>query len=129
MEYELKKQLNLLIQLAKSDNYFSDSEKETILRIGKEHGAEKAEVEILFESNEIKESLAPMTLTAKMDFLLDCIVVLMADAHIEEAEEKFAKQTACKLGFKEEVITFLINYQGMDKDTIKDLMVPYLIHN
>ena len=45
MEYPLKKQLRLLVQLAMSDTIFTDSERDTIRHIGVERGATQEEVD------------------------------------------------------------------------------------
>ncbi len=129
MDYLLKKQLHILIQLAMADNVFTDSEKETIVKIGRERGAAESEVDTIIEKPNLKESLMPMTLTQKMNFLLDSVMVVLADKKINPAEERFVRQIAKKLGFKEEVVNFLIEYQSMDRKVLKDLMIPYLIQD
>ena len=129
MDYLLKKQLHILIQLAMSDNVFTDSEKKTIIKIGKEHGGTESEIEKIIAKPNLKESLAPMTLTQKMDFLLDSMMVVLADEKINPAENKFVRQIAKKLGFKDDVVSFLIEYQSMDRKVVKDLMIPYLIQD
>ncbi len=129
MEYQIRKQLNILIQLAKSDKVFTDSEKKAILKIGRDRGCKESEVMELMEHPNMKDSLAPMTLSQKMDFILDTISVVIADEKINIEEENFAKQIAKKLGFRDHVINFLIEYQSMDRKALKDLMVPYLIQD
>lgn len=129
MDYEVKKQLNILIQLAKADNIFTDAEKAVIIKIGKEHGAEEPEVREMFDSKEISDSLAPMTLFHKSNFLLDMIMVLLADKEIHELEEKFSKKIAKNLGFKETVIDFLLEYNSLDRTVLIEMMIPYCIQN
>ena len=129
MDYQVKKQLHILIQLAKSDEEFTDLEKKAILKIGKERGGRESEINEIMENPNMNESLAPMTLTQKMDFLLDSISVVIADEKINPAEEKFAQQIAKKLGFRTSVVDFLIEYQSMDRKVLKDMMVPYLIQD
>lgn len=118
-----------MIQLAMSDNVFTDSEKNTIIKIGKEHGGLESEIKEIIAKPNLKESLVPMTLIQKMDFLLDSILVVMADEKINPAEDRFVRQIAMKLGFKEEVVSFLIEYQSMDRKVQKDMMVPYLVQD
>ncbi len=127
MEYRLKKQLSILVQLAKVDNVFTDSEKATILRIGKGYGIEESEIRLLFEDHEISDSLVPMTMFQKSNFLLDMVLVLLADKEIHEKEQSFAIQIAKKLGFKEKIIEFLIEYSSRDRDVLIEMMIPYLI--
>lgn len=127
MEYQLKKQLSILVQLAKADNIFTDSEKNTIIKIGTEHGAEENEIRYLFDDHAIEDSMAPMTMYQKANFLIDIIMVLIADAEIHPKEEAFAKSVAKKLGFQEKVIDFMLEYNSVDREVIQDMMLPYLI--
>ena len=68
-----------------------------------------------------------MNLVQKADLLLDSVLVVMADRRIEDDEAFFVRQLARKLGFREEVVTFLIEYQTMDRSVLHELMIPYLI--
>ena len=126
MDHLLQKKLHTLVQLAMSDNKFTDSEREIIVRIGKEHGALESEIDKIIANPKLKESIAPMTLIQKMDFLLDNILVVIADEKINPAEDKFVRQIAKKMAFKEEVVSFLIEYQSMDRKVLKDMMIPYI---
>ena len=129
IDYRVKKQLHILIQLAKADNVFSEAEKEAIRKIGLENGADKKEIEKMFDSSDISDSLAPMTLYQKSNFLLDMIMVLLADKEIHEKEENFSKVIATKLGFKESVIDFLLEYNSLDRSVLMEMMIPYCIQN
>ena len=129
MDYQVKKQINILIQLAMSDREFTDSEKDVIVKIGRAKGCLESEIRRLIDLPDIQEALAPMTLTQKMDFLLDSVAVVLADDKISDEEEAFARQIATKVGFREEVIKFLIEYQTMDRKVLKDMMIPYLVQD
>jgi uncharacterized tellurite resistance protein B-like protein len=127
MEYQLKKQLSILIQLAKADDIFTEDEQKAIIRIGEKHGANENEIRYLFDDHGIEDSLAPMTMFQKSNFLLDIIMVLMADQEIHEKEEAFAKHIATCLGFQDKVVDFLLSYNNIDRDVAQEMMIPYLI--
>lgn len=127
MDYLVKKQIHILVQLAKADNVFTDAEKAAILKIGLDKGAAKEDIEAMYDSTEILDSLAPMTLFQKSNFLLDMMMVLLADKEIHEMEESFSKKIATKLGFKDSVIDFLLEYNSLDRSVLIEMMIPYLI--
>lgn len=126
MDDLVRKQLHVLVQLAGTDDTFDESEKKVIIRIGKEKGAMQSEIEEIITAPNLKEGLAPMDLTQKIDFILDTIAVIIADKKINPEEEKFAYRIVQKLGFREKVIDFLLEYQSMDRKVLKDMMIPYL---
>lgn len=126
MDYLKKKQLHILVQLAKADDNFTDSEKNAIRRIGKTYLVEETEVEQIIQHPVIQEILAPMELIQKMDFLIDSMAVLLADNEIHESEDRFIRSLASKLGFKDPVITFLMEYHTMERKPLKDMMLKYI---
>jgi hypothetical protein len=127
MEYRIKKQISILIQLAKIDNVFTDAEKTAILKIGAKYGVDESEVKQLFDSEEMSDSLAPMTLYQKANFLIDMILVLLADKEIHEKEEGFTKMICRRLGFNDAVVDFLIEYNTVDRAELVEMMLPYTV--
>lgn len=127
LDFQKKKQLSILVQIAKVDEEFADSERATIERIGKKYGATSTELEDIFNSASITESLAPMTVTEKMDFMMDCILVVIADSVVTTSEEYFARQMAEKLGFNQDVVAFLIKNKDASREEMKELMISYLV--
>ncbi len=109
------------------DEDFSVEEKEVISRIGKKYGASETELEEIYQSPPINESLAPLSIVEKMDFMMDCILVVLADNVFTSSEEYFARQMAAKLGFRQEVVGYLISNKEMDREQMRELMLPYLI--
>ncbi len=76
----------------------------------------------------INESLAPMSVTEKMDFIIDCMLVILADDMVTNSEESFAITMAKRLGFKKEVVPYLIENKATDRHAIKDQLLPFLVH-
>jgi uncharacterized tellurite resistance protein B-like protein len=126
MDYQKKKQLHILVQLALADNNFTESEKNAIRRIGLSYDIAEDEIESIISNPEMQESLAPMEVSQKMDFLIDSMAVLLADKEIHESEDRFIRSLASKLGFKDPVITFLMEYHTMERHPLKDMMLKYL---
>ncbi|MFY0600217.1 MAG: hypothetical protein JXR03_11140 [Cyclobacteriaceae bacterium] len=128
LDYQKKKQLGILIKIATVDEEFADSEKNVIEKIAKRYGASADEIDQLFESYDFSESLAPMLVVDKMDFMMDCMLVILADNVVTISEESFALTMATKLGFKHEVIPFLIKNKDTSREEMKDLLISYFTH-
>jgi len=128
MDYQKKKQLGILVKIAMVDEEFAEEEKAVIAKISKKYGASEQELEELFNSPPINQSLAPMKVIEKMDFMMDCILVVLADHLVTNSEQSFSRQIASNLGFKEEVVPFLIDHKDVSRQEMYDLMLPYLNH-
>ncbi|MEQ9302732.1 MAG: hypothetical protein RJQ14_02360 [Marinoscillum sp.] len=127
LDFQKKKQLGILVKIAMVDEDFADAEKAVIKKISKTYGATDQELEEIISSPSINETLAPMSITEKMDFMMDCILVVLADDLVANSEEYFARQMAGNLGFKQEVVAFLIAHKDTSREEMRELMLPYLI--
>jgi uncharacterized tellurite resistance protein B-like protein len=127
METLLKQQIQVLVQLALVDREFDEAEKAAITKIGLENGGNQQEIDGLLNHSHVVETFEPMTDEQRMNFMIDCIMVVIADDKINPQEDQFVKNLADKLGFKKEVVTFLIEYQTMDRHILRDLMKSYLL--
>lgn len=125
LDFQKKKQLGILVKIAMVDEEFADEEKAVIRKISETYGASNDELEEIFNSPDINDSLAPMGITEKMDFMMDCILVVLADDLVANSEEYFARQMASRLGFKQEVVTFLIQNKDTSREQMRELMLPY----
>ena len=83
-----------MVKIAMVDEDFADEEKEVIRRISKEYGATDKEIEDIFNSPPTTDSLAPMTVNDKMEFIMDCMLVILADKVVTNSEDYFAKHIA-----------------------------------
>ncbi|XOV91971.1 MAG: hypothetical protein ACFHWX_17400 [Bacteroidota bacterium] len=127
LDFQKKKQLSIMVKIAMVDEDFADEEKAVIRKISKRYGATDHEIEEIFNSPPTTESLTPMTVNDKMDFMMDCILVVLADKVVTSSEDYFAKHIATSLGFKTEVVPFLIENKDASRDEMKESLLPYLV--
>lgn len=128
LDFQKKKQLSILVKIAMVDEEFAEQEKNVIQKISQKYGASDAELQEIFNSPSLSYSLAPMTIMDKMDFMMDCMLVILADDIVTSSEEYFARQIAQTLGFNPEVVPFLTKNKGINRAKMKELMLPYLIN-
>ncbi|MFT4833398.1 MAG: hypothetical protein ACI83W_001692 [Marinoscillum sp.] len=126
IDFQKKKQLSILVQIAKVDEDFAEQEKLAIRKIGERYGATQADMDELFSNSDIAESLNPMSVMDKMDFMMDCILVIVADDVVTNSEEYFAYQMASNLAFAPEVVPYLIANKDVSREEMRELMMGYL---
>ncbi len=127
LDFQKKKQLSIMVKIAMVDEDFAEEEKAVIKKISDRYGATDKEIEEIFNSPPTSESLTPMTVNDKMDFMMDCILVILADKVVTSSEDYFAKHIATSLGFKTEVVPFLIQNKDVSREEMKEKMLPYLV--
>ena len=108
MDIITKKKLNILIQLAEADKHFAKSEREMIFKIAKDREFPENIVEALIRNPEPIDSLGALSLDQKFDYLQSCIELIFVDQKIFESELIFGRGIAIKLGFKKNVVDYLI---------------------
>jgi uncharacterized tellurite resistance protein B-like protein len=124
MDIVTKKQLNILIQLAEADKHFARSEREIIFRIAKERKFPEEMVHELIRNPEPIESLGALSQDQKFDYLMSVMELLFADHNVFESEIIFCKSIAIKLGFKKNVIDYLLeNYDKLDRPALKEAVL------
>ena len=128
LDFQKKKQLGILVKIAMVDEQFAELEKEAIKKISKSYGATAAELDEIFKSPHINEGLAPMSVSEKIEFMLDCMLVILADDMVTVSEKAFAITMAKRMGFKKEVVSYLIDNKSVDQSLIKDRLLPFLTH-
>lgn len=126
LDFQQKKQLSILVKIAMVDEDFAEQEKNVIRKISKKYGATEEELQEIFNSPDYNESLAPMSVMDKMDFMMDCMLVVLADEMITSSEEYFARQMASKLGFDQEVVAYLISHKDTSREEMRELMLPFM---
>jgi uncharacterized tellurite resistance protein B-like protein len=112
MDIITKKKLNILIQLAEADKHFARAEREMILKIAQDRKFPEEEVNQLIRSPEPIDTLGALSNDQKFNYLKDCIDLIFADQKVFESEVIFTKSIAIKLGFKKNVVDFLIENSG-----------------
>lgn len=128
LDFQKKKQLGILVKIAMVDEQFDLLEKDAITKISQSYGASAEELDQIFKSPHINEGLAPMSVSEKIDFMIDCMSVILADEMVTVSEETFAITMAKRLGFKKEVVSYLIENKIGSRETTKDQLIPFLTH-
>lgn len=119
MDIVTKKQLNVLIHLAKADKHFAQEERDLIKRIAHQRNFPEEQLNQLLDEPEPIESLGALSLGQKFEYLKNSVELIFADQKVHESEVRFSKGIALKLGFNIGVIDFLIEQRG--KRTYDDL--------
>lgn len=112
MDIVTKKKLNILIQLAEADKHFARTEREMILKIASDRKFPEEEVNQLVRNPEPIDTLGALSNDQKFDYLMDCIELIFADQKVFESEVIFTRSIAIKLGFKKNVVDYLIENSG-----------------
>ncbi|MCX8492076.1 MAG: TerB family tellurite resistance protein [Cyclobacteriaceae bacterium] len=128
MDIVTKKQLNILIQLAEIDKHFAKVEKELILRLAKDRNFSEEEVNDLIRNPEPIDTLGALSNEQKINYLYTCLDLIHVDNKIFESELIFCQSIAIKLGFKKNVIDFLVgNFdKKLTEDTKKAVFDEYM---
>jgi len=112
MDIVTKKKLNILIQLAEADKHFAKAEREMILKIAQDRKFPEEEVNQLIRYPEPIDTLGALSSDQKFIYLMDCIDLIFADQKVFESEIIFTKSIAIKLGFKKNVVDYLVENVG-----------------
>jgi uncharacterized tellurite resistance protein B-like protein len=120
MDIVTKKKLNILIQLAEADKHFAKVEREMIVQIARERNFSEDDVNALIRNPEPIGTLGALSDEQKFEYLTECIDLIFADKRVFESEIIFCKSIAIKLGFKKNVIDYLIeNRDTLSRDDLK----------
>jgi uncharacterized tellurite resistance protein B-like protein len=122
MDIVTKKQLNILIQLAEADKHFAKIEREMIFKIAREKNFPEESVNDLIRNPEPIDSLGALSNEQKFEYLMSAIEMIHADHNVFESEVIFCKNIAIKLGFRKNVIDFIIeNYGKKSREEFKQI--------
>jgi hypothetical protein len=122
MDIVTKKQLNILIQLAEADKHFAKIEREMIFRIARERNFPEESVNDLIRNPEPIDSLGALSNDQKFEYLISSIELIFIDQNVFESEVIFCKNIAIKLGFKKNVIDYIMeNYGKKSRDEFKSI--------
>jgi len=119
MDIVTKKKLNILIQLAEADKHFAKAEREMILKIAEERKFPEEEVNLLIRNPEPIDTLGALSNDQKFSYLMDCIELIFADQKVFESEIIFTKSIAIKLGFKKNVVDYLL--ENINKKPVEEI--------
>ena len=79
MNMNLKNQLRLLAQLAKSDKKLDENEKEWLHTIGESNGLSSSDVDLIINKPEADNSISKFGLNDRFDFLFNTIQLMKSD--------------------------------------------------
>ena len=103
----IKEQLNVLINLAASDNKVAEKESKVIHMIGKANGMTKEEVDAMLKKPQPIGNLATLTEDQKFENLYHLIQLMKSDGQVFKSEIHFCEHVAEKLGYKKGVVAEL----------------------
>ncbi len=128
MDIVTKKQLNILIQLAEADKHFAKEEREMIYKIARDRNFSEKTVDDLIRNPEPIGSLGALSNDQKFQYLHGCIELIFADQKLFESELIFCRGVAIKLGFKKNVVDFMVTErENMSREELKTrIFVEYV---
>lgn len=100
----VKDQLNVLIQLAASDNSIADKEAKLIHMIAKVNGISLDEVDHMLKNPTPIGDLVSLTEDQKFEYLYNVVQLMKIDGQVFKSEIVFCEEIAEKLGYKKGVI-------------------------
>ena len=103
----IKEQLNILINLAASDQSIVEKEAKAIHIIGKASGFSRAEVDEMMKHPKPIGNLSGLTEDQKFENLYHLIQMMKSDGQVFKSEIHFCEHIAEKLGYKKQVVAEL----------------------
>ncbi len=134
MIFDKKAELNVLINLAASDQNVAERESKLIHLIGKANGVSKEEVDALLSSPKPIGNIDSLTTDEKFEHLYQLIQLMKMDGQVFRSEIVFCEQIAEKLGFKKSVVAEISQHVysdpsiTADRDMLKEKAMKYLRH-
>lgn len=107
MTFDKKSELNILINLAASDNKVEEKEAKLIRTIAKANGVSKEEVDSMLQNPQPVNNMSGMTQEEKFEHLYYLIQLMKMDGQVFRSEIVFCEGVADKLGFKKGVVAEL----------------------
>lgn len=103
----IKEQLNILINLAASDNLIEEKEVKIIHMIGKANGIPHQEVEEMIKKPKPIGDLTTFSEDQRFANLYQLIQLMKGDGQVFKSEIQFCEDMAERLGYKKQVISEL----------------------
>jgi uncharacterized membrane protein YebE (DUF533 family) len=104
MIFDKKAELNVLINLAASDNSVADRESKLIHMIGKANGISTEEINQMLKNPQPIDNVSALTQDQKFEHLYYLIQLMKMDGQVFRSEVIFCEQMAEKLGYKKSVV-------------------------
>ena len=103
----IKEQLNILINLAASDNTVAEKEAKVIYTLAKANGISKESVDEMLKDPHPIGTFETLTEDEKFENLYHLIQLMKSDGQVFKSEIHFCEQIAEKLGYKKGVVAEL----------------------
>lgn len=104
MIFDKKAELNVLINLAASDNSVAEREAKLIHMIGKANGISTEEINQMLKNPKPIANFSALTSDQKFEHLYYLIQLMKMDGQVFRSEVIFCEQMAEKLGYKKGVV-------------------------
>lgn len=118
----IKKQLSILIQLAKVDRSYDQPEKALINEFGRTYNISRNELEEIERNPVPIENIANFSPDEKFKLLYNVVRLAKVDRKILPNEIIYCQEIASKLGFKRKVVSALLPY-------VNDQPLEYVKYN
>jgi len=103
----IRKQLNILINMAIIDRDLDEAEMNRIYQIGMANGLEKEEIRDMMEKPSPIDDLTTLTEDEKFEYLYAVIQLMKTDGKIFKSEIVYCQDLAERLGYKRGVVAEL----------------------
>src|SRR5690606_14673206 len=107
MAFNKKAELNILINLAASDNKIEERESKLIHMVAKANGISKEEVAEMIQNPQPIGTISALTSDEKFEHLYYLIQMMKMDGQVFKSEITFCEQIAEKMGYKKGVVSEL----------------------
>lgn len=129
----IKDQLNVLINLATSDNEVAEKEARLIYMIGQANGINREEIDEMLKAPQPIGDLKSLTDDQRFEYLYLIVQLMKVDGKVFKSEIAFSQAVAEKLGYKKGVIAELSSKIfsdpsiTSDRELLKKKAAKYLI--
>lgn len=120
MIFDKKAELNVLINLAASDNNVADRESKLIHLIGKANGISTDEINHMLKNPQPIHDSSSLTPDEKFEHLYFLIQLMKMDGQVFKSEVVFCEQMAEKLGYKKSVVSEISQHVYSDPSITSD---------
>jgi uncharacterized membrane protein YebE (DUF533 family) len=120
MIFDKKAELNVLINLAASDNSVAEKEAKLIHMIGKANGISTDEINKMLQSPKPIDNIASLTSDQKFEHLYYLIQLMKMDGQVFRSEVVFCEQIAERLGYKRSVVAEISQHVYSDPSITAD---------
>ena len=120
MIFDKKVELNVLINLAASDQKVAERESKLIHSIGKANGISTDEINQMLKSPKTIENFSTLTNDQKFEHLYYLIQLMKMDGQVFRSEVVFCENIAEKLGYKKTVVAEISQHVYSDPTITAD---------